>query len=590
MQTSAGHTQRNGAEAGPGSLMRREQEMARSLDLEAMLRSAGPTTRREVLKRAAGAGIAAPALLALLRADGVQDVEAASGAKSGSAARYQDQPVQGGTLILTGHQEIASLSPDDAGPAVHWVMVTQIHNALVEMDENVTFLPMLAEALPEASADGLSFTFKLKQGVKFHDGTEFTSADVKYTYEWYMNPDNAAINAADLELVASVEAPDPYTVVVHMKEPYAPFLARIATKFIVPAAYHSKIGEAEYKGKPVGTGAFKLKEWQAAAFTEVEAFPDHFRGAPYLAAVREEIVPEQSVRAIGLETGVAHSSVWTLGPEDNLRLAEDPNFVAFVTQSLAVNHFPLNNKLPQLSDKRVRQAMMYAIDRETVIDEIFSGTAVLATSNLSPGMGTYYNPDVKQYAYDVAQAQALLDEAGWVTGSGDVREKDGQKLSFTCTTISGDQLRRPEAELVQQYLKEVGIDMQLKEAPVATILEQLRKGEMDASLFNWTYGGDYLDPDDGGTLHSAGTSNFSHYGNSRVDELLGQGIRELDVEKRTAIYHEVQAIVAEEVPYIFMVYYNWYEIFSTKVKGLPAQASTGTNIYRKANEWWLGDN
>jgi len=559
--------------------------MARSVDVLALLRQASPVTRREILKRAALGGISGPALMAMLRSD-------ASAAPAGPAPRLRQrsqdgEPVQGGTLVLTGHQEIASLSPDDTGPTVHWVMITQIHNALVEMDENLQFNPVLAESLPEVSEDGLTYTFKLRQGVKFHDGEEFTSEDVKYTYEWYMNPDNAAINAADFAMVEAVEAPDPYTVIVRMKEPYAPFLARVASKFIVPAHYHSQVGETEYKGKPIGTGPFKLKEWRPAEYTEVEAFEDHFRGRPYLDAIREEVVPEPSVRAIGLETGEAHSSVWPLTPEDNIRLAEDSNFVVFVTSAFAVNHFPLNNKLPQLSDKRVRQAMMYAIDRETVIDEIFQGAAVVATSNLSPAMGDFYNPNVKEYPYDPDQANALLDEAGWVMGSDGVREKDGMKLSFVCTTITGDQTRRPEAELVQQYLKEVGIDMQLQEAPVATILEQLRKGEMDASLFNWTYGGDYADPDDGGTLRSDGGSNFSQFQNARVDELLDAGLREIDREKRIAIYHEIQEIIAEEVPFLFISYWDWYNIFSSKVKGLPESALVGDQIYAKAYQWWI---
>lgn len=559
--------------------------MARSVDVLALLRQASPVTRREILKRAALGGISGPALMAMLRSD-------ASAAPAGPAPRLRQrsqdgEPVQGGTLVLTGHQEIASLSPDDTGPTVHWVMITQIHNALVEMDENLQFNPVLAESLPEVSEDGLTYTFKLRQGVKFHDGEEFTSEDVKYTYEWYMNPDNAAINAADFAMVEAVEAPDPYTVIVRMKEPYAPFLARVASKFIVPAHYHSQVGETEYKGKPIGTGPFKLKEWRPAEYTEVEAFEDHFRGRPHLDAIREEVVPEPSVRAIGLETGEAHSSVWPLTPEDNIRLAEDSNFVVFVTSAFAVNHFPLNNKLPQLSDKRVRQAMMYAIDRETVIDEIFQGAAVVATSNLSPAMGDFYNPNVKEYPYDPDQANALLDEAGWVMGSDGVREKDGMKLSFVCTTITGDQTRRPEAELVQQYLKEVGIDMQLQEAPVATILEQLRKGEMHASLFNWTYGGDYADPDDGGTLRSDGGSNFSQFQNARVDELLDAGLREIDREKRIAIYHEIQEIIAEEVPFLFISYWDWYNIFSSKVKGLPESALVGDQIYAKAYQWWI---
>jgi peptide/nickel transport system substrate-binding protein len=554
--------------------------MSRALDIAEMFRQASPTTRREFVKLASGAGIAAPALIALFARDGVSPVYAAP-------ARQDGEPQQGGTLVLMGHQEIASLSPDDMGPTVHFVMVTQIHNGLVELDENFEIQPVLAEALPDVSEDGLTYTFKLRTGVKFHDGTEFTSEDVKYTYEWYMDPENAAVNANYFTGVASVDAPDPTTVVVTLEAPNASFYGQVGDTFIVPAKYHAEIGEDEYKGKPIGTGPFKLKEWKAAEYTLVEAFDEHFRGRPHLDAVRMNIVPEASVRAIGLETGEADSSVWPLLTEDSQRLAEDTaQFTAFVTASLAVNHFPLNNKNPKLSDKRVRQAMMHAIDRQAIIDDVFRGAAQLATANLSPALADYYNPDVKQYEFDPARAAELLDEAGWAL-NGDVREKDGERLSFVCTTITGDQARRPEAEIVQQMLADVGIEMQIEEAPVATILEQLRAGEMDASLFNWTYGGDDGDPDASVVLKSDGTNNFSHFENDRVDELLDLGLRETDLTKRPAYYQEIQAIVAEEVPFLFMMYWDLYNLFRNRVKGLPESALSGDPIYAKAYQFWI---
>ncbi len=554
--------------------------MGRALDLAEMFRQASPTTRREFVKLASAAGITAPTLLALFAKDGIAPVYAAP-------ARQDGEPVQGGTLVLMGHQEIASLSPDDAGPTVHFVMVEQIHNGLVQLDENFELQPILAEALPEVSEDGLTYTFKLRSGVKFHDGTEFTSEDVKYTYEWYMDPENAAINANYFIGVESVEAPDPTTVIVNLKSPNAAFYGQVADTFIVPAKYHAEIGEDAYKGAPIGTGPFKLKEWKAAEYTLVEAFDEHFQGRPHLDAVRMNIVPEPSVRAIGLETGEADSSVWPLLTEDNIRLAEDTaQFTAFVTSDLSVNHFPLNNKNPVLSDKRVRQAMMHAIDRQAIIDDVFKGAAKLAVANLSPALADYYNPDVKQYPFDPAAAAALLDEAGW-TLTGDVREKGGERLSFVCTTITGDQARRPEAEIVQQFLADVGIEMLIEEAPVATILEQLRAGEMDASLFNWTYGGDDADPDASVTLKSDGTNNFSHFENARVDELLALGLAETDLAKRPEYYKEIQEIVAEEVPFLFMMHWDWYNLFRSRVKGLPETALDGGLIYAKAYQFWI---
>jgi peptide/nickel transport system substrate-binding protein len=402
-----------------------------------------------------------------------------------------------------------------------------------------------------------------------------------------MDPENAAVNANYFTGVESVEAPDPTTIVVTLKAPNAAFYSQVADTFIVPAAYHAEIGEDAYKGAPIGTGAFKLQEWRAAEFTLVEAFEEHFRGRPHLDAIRMNIVPEPSVRAIGLETGEADSSVWPLLTEDNLRLAEDTaQFTAYVTSDLALNHFPLNNKNPKLSDKRVRQAMLHAIDRQAIVDDVFQGAAALAIANLSPALAEYYNPDVKQYPFDQARAAELLDEAGW-TLNGEVREKDGERLSFVCTTITGDQARRPEAEIVQQALADVGIEMLIEEAPVATILEKLRAGEMDASLFNWTYGGTDADPDASVELKSDGTNNFSHFENARVDELLELGLQETDLAKRPQYYKEIQEIVAEEVPFLFMMHWDWYNLFRNRVKGLPESALEGSNIYLKANEFWI---
>jgi peptide/nickel transport system substrate-binding protein len=210
---------------------------------------------------------------------------------------------------------------------------------------------------------------------------------------------------------------------------------------------------------------------------------------------------------------------------------------------------------------------------------------VVAVSNLSPAVAFFHNSDVKTYEYDVDMANSLLDEAGWMMGDDGVREKDGEKLTFTCTVITGDQARRPEAEVVQQFLAEVGIDMQIAEAPVSAILEGLVGGTMEASLFNWTYG--TVDPDASTTLRSDGGNNFSSFRNERVDELLDEGLVTVDPEARKVFYNELQEIVTEEVPFLYMMYWDWFNIFSSRIKGLPEQALSGSNLYRKAHEWWI---
>ncbi|MGH7428764.1 MAG: ABC transporter substrate-binding protein, partial [Candidatus Methylomirabilaceae bacterium] len=540
-----------------------------------VLRELSPTTRREFLKRAAALGITASAANTLFLKDPLI-VTAGPSAK------------RGGTVRVMGHQEVSSLSPNDSAPSVHTVIVTQIHNAMVEGNEYNVIEKVLAEHYG-VTPDGLKYTFKLRKGVKFHDGSELTADDVKYTFEWNMNPANAASYAANFKSVDKVETPDKYTVVVKMKEPFAPFLVNTASTFVLSAKYHGRIGEKAYTSQPMGTGPFRLRDWRPAEYTIVEAFDQHFRGRPNIDTFRQDVVPEASVRAIALRTGTSDSATWPLLPEDNLAFEANPNFTVFRTSSSGVNHFPLNNKLPQLSDKRVRQAMMHAIDRQRLIDDVFRGTAVIAESIFPPSMRTWYDRNLKKYPYDPARARSLLEEAGWRLGPGNVRVKDGQRLSFTCAVITGDRARRPEAEIAQQDLAQVGIEMRIIERPVATILAQLPKGELDASLFNWTYNSGVLEPDPtgSGVLRTGAPRNFSQFSNPRMDELLDQGLREVDIKKRQKIYTEVQRIFVEEVPVLYIMYWDWFNVFSKRIKGLPAKPESGFPIYRNAYRWWI---
>jgi peptide/nickel transport system substrate-binding protein len=545
---------------------------ARDVNIEKILRDLPSSTRREFLKQAALFGAGAVVAPVFVRSPLI--VDAAPSAK------------RGGVVKVMGHQEVSSLSPDDAAPSVHWVMVAQMHNALIEVNEYNVIERVLAENY-EVSKDGLQYTFKLRRGVKFHDGSEFTADDVKYTFEWYKNPANAANNAIRFASVERIETPDKYTVVIKMKEPFAPFLIQTATIYIYSAKYHGRVGEKAYKSQPMGTGPFKLREWRPAEYTIVDAFDGHFRGRPNIDQFRQDVVPEASVRTIALRSGNSDSATWPLLAEDNLAFEANPNYVVFRTPSTGVNHFPINNKLPQLADKRVRQAMMHAIDRQRLIDDVFRGTAQIAHSIYPTSMRTWYDRTLKTYAYDQARARSLLEEAGWRLGPGNVRVKDGVRLSFTIAVITGDRARRPEAEIAQQDLAAVGIEARIVERPVATILEQLPKGQLDASLFNWTYNSGASEPDPQSTLVSGGVRNFAQYNNPRMDDLLKQGLREVDVKKRQRIYSEVQKIFVEDVPILYIMYWDWFNVFTKRIKGLPTKPELAFEMYRNAYKWWI---
>ncbi|MBT9142042.1 MAG: Oligopeptide-binding protein AppA [Dehalococcoidia bacterium] len=496
-------------------------------------------------------------------------------------------PRRGGTLVLMGHHEVAGLSPDDVGPTVTWSMITSIHNALIQLDHNNKFQPILAESY-KVSPDGLTITFYLQRGVLFHDGTPFTSADVKYTWEFYGDPANAAVIRGRFVNIDRIETPDDYTVVVHMKVPDATILTIAATTYIVPKHYHSKVGQTVYRTAPIGTGAFKLVEWRPAEFTLLRAFDDHFRGRPWIDYVRLDIVPEAAVRAIALDMGKAHASIWPFIKEDNLRFAADPRFKTYVNPSPAVNYFPINNLLPQFEDKRVRQAMMYAVDRQRMIDDVFAGAATVAHTNMSP-IFHWHNPYTRKYDYNPERAKALLDEAGWLVGPDGIRVKDGMRFSFTLHVFPGDVVRMPQAELAQYFWREVGLEALITETPAAVLLAGFRAGAkgMDMGLWNWTHGS--IEPCAVMVLHSKGGNNFNQFRHERMDELLEMGRREMDTEKRRLIYWEVQEIVAEEVPFLFMTYWDWFNSWCISVQGLPETALASSWIFQDLHKLWFED-
>ena len=290
--------------------------MTHSKNSDTLSRLNGSLTRRRFLQLSA-AGFSAAAVAACVAPAAVE-----TGADSAADAA-PGEPQAGGTLRLMGHQEVAGLSPADEGPSVQATMIRAIHDSLLLDDENLDTQPLLAESY-EVAEDGLTYTFNLHEGVLFHDGTELTAADVKYTFDFYRDEANATAIINQFLGVGSIDTPDDYTVVVNMAEVNAAFLTSGAQVCIVHAGHHAELGEDLYRTDPIGTGAFRLVEFNPAEVVVVEAFEEHWRGRPYFDEIRQEVVPEPSVRTIALETGDSDSTLWPLLVEDSLRLAGGP--------------------------------------------------------------------------------------------------------------------------------------------------------------------------------------------------------------------------------------------------------------------------
>ena len=536
---------------------------------------ASHTDRRTALKAAAAAGL-------------IPVLSSSTVAARAAAAAQDATPKSGGILVALGQDSIESLSPEDTGETVQWVAIANVFEGLYMVNEKYELEPVLADSY-EPSEDGLTYTFKLKSDVTFHNGDAFTSADVLYTYNWIMDEANASTRLANFELVESVEAPDDTTVVVTLKEADVTFMVNVATTLIQPEAYHTETGENDFKVKPVGTGPFMLGELNPQSRVRLDAYEGYYRGKPHLDSFQVDVVPEAAGRMSALESGQADNSIWGLNAEDNTTLKESGNFTVFETQQVATNHFPLNNEHPFLKEKEVRQALLWAIDRQAFADEIFLGQAVVATANLSPAIEKYYNADVVQYGYDPEKAKELLEGAGWVEGSDGIREKDGVRAAFTLMVFQGDTQRRPEAEVAQQWWSEIGVEVELQEGITSEILGGLREGEYDAGLFNWVYGGSNGDPDSRDTLMTGGANNFFMWSNEEVDQLLTDGIRELDEEARIEMYKRVQEIVAEEVPFLFLLNLQNITFYNNRVKGLPEEVLQADNLYPKVYQFWIDE-
>ncbi len=493
------------------------------------------------------------------------------------------QGTRGGSLTWLVHHEVAGLSPNHSGPSIQFAIIMNVLDPLVFVNHLTETESVLARSY-EIAEDGLSYTFRLHEGVRFHDGSEFTAEDVKYTFEYYAEPGNTI--AGRFDGMREVEVVDRYTARVHMDRVNASFLRVACETGIVPAAYHSSVGEETFAAQPIGTGAFRVDQWRPAEFTELVAFEDHFRGAPYVDSIRFEVVPEPSVRYIALLTGDAQADVWGISVEDSLELAADPGFVSYRVPWTSARQIFLNNTKPELADRRVRQAMMFALDRQRIIDDLEAGLGVVASSHLSEA-NSFFNPDVPQYPFDPERARSLLDEAGWAEGGDGVRQKDGMRLSFTCTTLSGDQTRRPMAELAQIFLRDVGVEMLLAEAPLVTVQTGLLEGTMDASLFNWTHGGP-ADPNPVNTLSSNGGNNYMRYRSEEMDRLIVEGVSYADPERRLPIYARTQELFAEDVPALLLHYAMHVRVFSNEMQGLPNEISITDPVWARGREYRRG--
>jgi len=502
-----------------------------------------------------------------------------------SAEGKESSPVFGDTILVGSGADAVNLLPVLASDSTSSSINGLIYNGLVRYGKNLEIEGDLAESW-EISPDHRTLTFHLRKGIKWHDGTPFTSADVLFTYQLYIDPRTPTAYAERYRQVEHASAPDPHTFVVTYGRPLASALTSWAVD-IHPRHLLAgvEITKSPLSAAPVGTGPFVFKEWRRGERIVLEANPDYFEGRPYLNRVVFRVIPDPTTMFLELQTGGIDQMGLT--PLQYARQTDSYNFRSnfrkYRYPSMAYTYLGFNLRTPLFADKRVRQALSFAIDREEIIKGVLLGLGRIATGPYVPGTWPY-NPDVSRYPYDPDRARELLRQAGWRDSDGDgILDREGRPFSFTIVTNQGNDQRVKCGEIIQRRLREVGIEVRLRVVEWASFLKEfINPGKFEATLLGWTVP---VDPDGYNVWHSSKTGpgqlNFINFNHPEADELLERGRRTMNQEERKAIYGRFQEILAEEQPYAFLYVPDSLPVVSARFRGIePAPAGIMHNFIR----------
>lgn len=500
-------------------------------------------------------------------------------------------PATGDSLVEGTIGEASTLIPLLATDASSHAVAGQIYNGLVKYDKNLNIVGDLAKSF-DISADGLTITFHLREGVKWHDGAPFTSRDVLYTYKITIDPKTPTAYAEDFKQVKGITAPDAHTIQVTYGEPFAPALASWGVN-ILPAHLLERedITKSPLARNPVGTGPYRFKEWVSGQKIVLEANNEYFEGRPYIDRFIYRIIPDSSTMYMELKAGAI--DLMSLTPVQYARQTSAKSFTnrfnKFRYPSPTYLYMGYNLRHPLFGDKRIRQAITAAINKDELIQGVLFGMGQKAHGPIVPGRWAY-NPAVKDIGYDPKHAAELLAQAGWKEKNSDgILVKDGKPFKFTILTNQGNQQRLMTAQIVQQRLSQVGIDVKIRIVEWAAFLKEfVNKGNFEVVMLAWSIS---QDPDMYDIWHSSknkpGELNFIGYNNPEVDRLLIEGRNTFDMEKRRRAYFRIQEILADEQPYTFLYVPDALPVVSSRIRGVePAPAGIGHN----QNRWYVPKN
>ncbi|HJF34116.1 MAG TPA: ABC transporter substrate-binding protein [Sporosarcina psychrophila] len=481
--------------------------------------------------------------------DGKKEDGKKEGTKTEDGKNVQD------TLVFGRGGDSTSLDPSRVTEGESFKVTVNLYETLLNFGAQDTTINAGLATEWEPSEDGLTYTFKLREGVKFHDGTDFNAEAVVKNFERWANGDAetfpyynsmfGGFKGDEGHVIDSVTADGENTVLIKLTRPQAPFLKNIAmSMFAIASPTAFEKGDDEFERNPVGTGPFKFVDWKPNDTITIEKFDDYWdEGLPKLERVIFRSIPDNSTRlnellsgAIELADGINPSDGTTIEDNEELQLFERP--------SMNVGYLGLTVTRPPFDKKEVRQAINYAIDKQSIIDSFFEGRADVA-KNPMPSSISGYNDDIEGYEYNPEKAKELLKSVGL---------EDGFEMELWAMPVPRPYMPdgKKVAEVIQKNLADIGITAKIVSHEWATYLELAEKGDADAFMLGWT--GDNGDADN--FLYvlldedNIGSNNYTYYKNDKLHDIFIAAQTEVDEEKRNELYKEAQVIIHEDAPWV----------------------------------------
>ena len=446
-----------------------------------------------------------------------------------------------------------------------------IFDDLLNKGDDLKPAPGLADSWE--TPDALIYVFHLHHGVRFHDGRPLTSRDVKWTFDTLLQGKIRSTKAAVYRFVDHIDAPDDFTVVFHLKEPDSTLLWNVSDGAMGIVPYGSS---DEMTLHPIGSGPFKFVSAETDREVVIERNDDYWGEKAKLERVRFAVVPDETTEALELRKGSADLAINSLTPDTVVTLARDANIKIDRSAGTRLAYLAFNLRDPVLQNRRVRQAIAYALNRRPMIEYLWRGMASPARSVL-PAQSWAYNGNVPDYAHDPEKAKQLLDAAGYPVVNG-VRFRIMMKTSTDPNT-------RLMVAVMQQQLRDVGIVLDIRSFEFATFFSDVQHGAYQMYGLRWIGGNE--DPDIFEyAFHSSkfppNGANRSYYLNAKIDGLIDQARRQVDPDTRKPLYAEVQEILAEDVPYINLFYLDNVLVHTARVRNLKLNPTGNFDFLRTA--------